>query len=403
MKNSTIRNDKLLIKVDDEWRAYVPLKARLGLVFKQHQDTGHIGARAVYDLLKTKYYWKTMEDDIYDMLKRCPDCQITDPRWPSEQSQRPLPVVPPFSRWALDYIGPLPESPKGNKYILTGVDHFTKWPFAIPLPDKLPVSAGRAIFHEILMRFGRPDEILTDQGQEFGAKVLEQFMKLQKTRHIRTTPYHPRTNGKVESLNGLIKRMIRANIQGKGKFWEMFMYQALFAARVRTHEATGVSPFYLVYGRRPRLPQDFTPPAMLDRSDPEARAKFIEEHVQSTESARDKAAQQMELRAARNQRAHERKLDKEKYDVGNIVLYRNHHREHGMEPYWQGPFRIHNFIDRNVVQLEDLDGFVRNVYVNLNDLKPARMPPAELHFRQPWFRKPEALQRAGARELEGGE
>ncbi|PWY96913.1 hypothetical protein BCV70DRAFT_149105, partial [Testicularia cyperi] len=68
------------------------------------------------------------------------------------------------------------------------------------------------------------------------------------TRHRLTTAYHPRTNGKVESLNVLTKLMV-----GKStRLWDLYLREALFAARIRTHATSAKSPFFLTYGVHPR-------------------------------------------------------------------------------------------------------------------------------------------------------
>ena len=69
--------------------------------------------------------------------------------------------------------------------------------------------------------------------------------------------YHPHTNGKVESLKGILGRMLTKYLLGKPtKMWDLYLDQALFACRVRTHSITETSPYYLVYGKHPRLVGD---------------------------------------------------------------------------------------------------------------------------------------------------
>ena len=78
---------------------------------------------------------------------------------------------------------------------------------------------------------------------------MQSYLNKIKTVHKGTSPYHPRMNGKVECLNGILEDMISKLLFGKHtKLWDLYLDQALFACRIRTHATTKTSPFYLVYG-----------------------------------------------------------------------------------------------------------------------------------------------------------
>jgi hypothetical protein len=87
-----------------------------------------------------------------------------------------------------------------------------------------------------------------------GGGAVQKYLAKIKTIHKDTSPYHPRTNGKVEVLNGLLGGILTKSLLGKStKLWDLYLERALFACRVRTHATTKTSPFYLVYGKHPRL------------------------------------------------------------------------------------------------------------------------------------------------------
>src|SRR6266516_5697185 len=72
-------------------------------------------------------------------------------------------------------------------------------------------------------------------------------------------------NGKVEHLNGILEDMISKLLFGKHtKLWDLYLDQALFACRIRTHATTKTSPFYLVYGRQPHLLGDPNQALLID-------------------------------------------------------------------------------------------------------------------------------------------
>ena len=121
----------------------------------------------------------------------------------------PMPVIEkPFSRVAVDLVGPLPHSSKGHRFILVMCDYATRYPEAVALPG---VDAAR-IAKELVKIFawvGIPEEILSDQGPNFMSALLQELYDLLQIKRLRTTPYHPQTDGLVERFNGRLKQMLK--------------------------------------------------------------------------------------------------------------------------------------------------------------------------------------------------
>ena len=115
------------------------------------------------------------------------------------------------------------------------------------------------------MHYGAPQELFTDGGKNLWGGVVQAYLKKIATHHHGTSPYHPRTNGKVERLNGIIGNMLSKFMLGKPtKLWDLYLDQALFACRVRTHTTNKTSPFYLLYGRHPHLLGDLNKALPVD-------------------------------------------------------------------------------------------------------------------------------------------
>ncbi len=142
-----------------------------------------------------------------------------------------LPVMgEPFHRIAMDIVGPLPKSKQGHRYILVVCDYATRYPEAIPLKKfTAPVVADELI--EIFFRHGKPQEILTDQGTNFTSQLLTEIYKMIGTKAIKTTPYHPQTDGLVERFNQILKQMLKKLIDGEGREWHKLIPYVLFAYR----------------------------------------------------------------------------------------------------------------------------------------------------------------------------
>ena len=109
---------------------------------------------------------------------------------------------------------------------------------------------------KVFSRVGIPKEILMDQGSNFTAQLLAELYRLLQVKALRTSPYHPQTDGLVERFNGTLKGMLRKSAQEDGRNWEKLLPFILFAYREAPQESTGFSPFELLYGRDVRGPLD---------------------------------------------------------------------------------------------------------------------------------------------------
>ena len=155
----------------------------------------------------------------------------------------------------MDIIGPLPKSRSGKKYVLVVCDYATRYPEAIPMKaiDAEHVAEELVI---LFSRVGVPEEILTDQGANFTSKLLTELYRMLHVHPIRTTPYHPQTDGLVERFNKTLKSMLRKAATTEGKDWDKLIPYLLFAYREVPQASTGFSPFELMYGRSARGPLD---------------------------------------------------------------------------------------------------------------------------------------------------
>ena len=176
----------------------------------------------------------------------------------------------PFKRIAMDIVGPLPRSSSRKRLILV---YATRHPEAIALRtvDANPVAEellrvfalrtvdANPVAEELLRVFARvgiPEEILTDKGAKFTSQLLAEVYRLLQIKPIRTTPYHPQTDGLVERFSHTLKSMLRKAANEDGKDWDRLLPYLLFAYREVPQASTGFSPFELLYGHRVRGPFD---------------------------------------------------------------------------------------------------------------------------------------------------
>ena len=164
-------------------------------------------------------------------------------------------VTTPFERIAMDIIGPLPRSRAGYRYVLVVCDYGTRYPEAVPLKSVDAEHIAEELV-KLFARVGIPKEILTDQGTNFTSQLLAELYRLLHVKALRTSPYHPQTDGLVERFNQTLKEMLRKTAQEDGKDWDKLIPYVLFAYREVPQESTGFSPFELLYGREVRGPLD---------------------------------------------------------------------------------------------------------------------------------------------------
>ena len=114
----------------------------------------------------------------------------------------------------MDILGPLVKSSGGHSYILVVYEHATCFPEAFPLRTVTAPAVLRVLV-QLFSRVGIPDEILTDQGTNFTSRLMQLFHKQLGISAIKTTPYHPQTDGFVERFNQMLRKMLFVDDTGK--------------------------------------------------------------------------------------------------------------------------------------------------------------------------------------------
>ena len=115
----------------------------------------------------------------------------------------------PFKRVSIDIIGKIyPPSEKGHQFILTMMDHASRYPDAVPLKNIDSETVAEALV-DMFSKTGIPEEILTDLGTQFVSDCMEEVSRLLSMKQLTTSPYHPICNGLVERFNGTLKIMLK--------------------------------------------------------------------------------------------------------------------------------------------------------------------------------------------------
>jgi transposase InsO family protein len=157
----------------------------------------------------------------------------------------------PFEQVVMDLVGQLVKTARGHQYILVIMDYATRYPDAIPLRMATVKGIARELLH-LFSRVGIPREILMDQGTAFMSHVMKDVCNLLQIKQVRTSVYHPQTDGLVERFNKTLKQMLKKDIERDARNWDQLLAHLMFSVREEPQAPTGFSPFELLYGRRPR-------------------------------------------------------------------------------------------------------------------------------------------------------
>ena len=148
----------------------VPKSLKDDILYQVHNTiaSGHLGRKRTLETLLQRFFWYGVRDDVYTWILRCDICAANKrphrtPRAPLGKMQ----VGAPFDRLSTDYLGPLPLTPRGNRYILVATCAFTKWVEVIPVPDLSAKTCANRLLNEVISRFGSPLTLHSDLGRNY--------------------------------------------------------------------------------------------------------------------------------------------------------------------------------------------------------------------------------------------
>ena len=156
---------------------------------------------------------------------------------------------------------PLKEDPV-IRNVLVLQDHFSKYVVAYVVKDQTARTATETLRIGYFGLFGTPAYLVSDQGKAFTSHVITHLCELYGVQKLRTLPYHAQTNGQVERMNQTIIHMISKLEEDKKACWSEHLPELLMAYNAACSAVTRYSPYYLLFGRQPRIPVDYLFPTL---------------------------------------------------------------------------------------------------------------------------------------------
>lgn len=215
---------------------------------------GHYGVDKTLHRISQLYYWSTMRRDVTNHVKKCVKCQRYKPdnTKPAGLVQTPV-MAQRFETLSVDLFGPLPETKTGEKWIYVIEDPTTKWIELFALKVASAEVCARVLIDEIILRYGTPRRVISDNGTQFVAGVMQHVAYVLGFTQNLVPLYHPEANP-VERRNRDLKTQLAILAEEDHRSWNEHLPAIRFAINSARNESTGFSAAQLCFGRELRTP-----------------------------------------------------------------------------------------------------------------------------------------------------
>ena len=266
IENLEVMPDGTLYRIKgDQKQLVLPQKLRPLIYSELHTKMGHLGKERTLHLARERFYWPKMEEDIHYFITKL--CSCVKKKKPHIQKVAQMQTFTSSSPLELVSVDFLHLDPSGRyQYLLVLTDHFSRFTKAYATTNKSAKTAADCIYNDFMMCYGIPEKILSDQGKEFENKLFHRLATLSGVKKLRTTPYHPQTNGQVERMNQTIINMLKCLPEQYKSQWHLHINKLVHAYNCTKNASTGYSPYFLLFGRHPKLPIDLILPSQLAKS-----------------------------------------------------------------------------------------------------------------------------------------
>ena len=245
----------------------VPQRHRGAALDGCHREAAHQGQCRSAALMQEHFWWPGMTRDLRNRIKKCSRCRKYEAA-PPVVPMKPLACSGPGELLHVDFTSieetvPLKEDPV-IRNMLVLQDHFSKYVVAYVVKDQTARTAAETLRIGYFRLFGAPAYLVSDQGKAFTGHIITHLCELYGVQKLRTSPYHAQTNGQVERMNQTIIRMISKLEEDRKACWSEHLPELLMAYNATRSAVTSYSPYYLLFGRRPRIPVDYLFPTLRD-------------------------------------------------------------------------------------------------------------------------------------------
>lgn len=331
-----LRNTLDPITSDRLHQIVIPRRDAKMVLEAYHDKSGHFGVQKTESIIRRRFYWIGMRADIEKWCKECPACALGR-REKSDQKAPLHPIVShkPLEIVAIDHLK-LEPGRSGYTYVMTIIDHYTKFAVAVPVRDLTAKTTATVFWKTFLLPYGCPEKILTDRGSAFESQLFQELCALYNCQKLRTTAYHPQSNGLCEKMNQTIIHLLRTVPPHKRADWPILLPELIYMYNNHIHCSTGYTPYYLMFGRQGKLPADLALEVSVpDDVNPLPQTDWVSDHQRRLADANDIVEARMEEVRKKQQLDYDQNAKAETFQVGNKVWLKNNHRTSKLDTMWE--------------------------------------------------------------------
>lgn len=359
----------------------IPQNLKLFILQSNHDNlmSGHLGASKMISNMRPRYFWPGMTSDIHKYVASCPDCLIAKkPTHPNRPPLNPHHITQkPFETVSMDFLGPLVRTHGNNKYIVVVTDFYSRYSIIWATPSITAPLIAKQFYNNVITKHGCVKYLQTDNGSTFTSALFQNLCKMFKIHQKFSSAYHPQSQGATERTNRSILSILRTYVDAKQKNWDDLLCSVEFALNNSVMKTTGFSPFYMLYGRMPVMPDEIDMPDLNNA--PGNVHDILKNILENQEQAHAISRENMVKTQNQMKTRHDAHSNENKIRVGSTVylhrpILRVPKTKLKMATVYYGPYCVTRVLSPQVVKLKRLsDNKYFKKPVNVSRLKIATL------------------------------
>lgn len=247
----SVEGGLLYKKLKAGWKLVCPDSMISDLVTACHLKYIHVGINKTLKILQEDFTWLNMRKTVTNVIRKCLLCQSC--KFSNQTcfgESKPIISERKNQMLSIDFVGPLPTSRFGFKYLLVTYDCFTKYTYVYPLKQITAATTINKIFNHYIPNFGRPETIVCDHGSQFTSKEWQSKLEAENIKLVYAPIRHPQSN-MVERVNKEVGTCLRIYSNQNHKKWAFFIKHINETFNEIPNDTTGFSPSELHLNKIP--------------------------------------------------------------------------------------------------------------------------------------------------------